>query len=207
MIKTFLLGLIVPLFLFASCQQAATDSTSKSNEASSIDSLTRQGKTPLAAENYASNNYAEIGWELMKNEGFGALKLGIINTNILQLLGSPDSTTTEVYWGADGAYHSDWIYTEKGIRVGLSRIGEDSSEESLKMMDRISIYAPCELTTQRGIGINASIEEVKQAYQKAIESTELQDDYLVAGSAYGGLVFTFKDDRVAAIFLGASAEW
>lgn len=204
--KTFLLALILPLVLFASCQQAGKDSTSNPKEASAIDSLKTNGKTPLAAENYASNNYAEIGWELMEKEGFGELKLGMVNTALIKLLGSPDSTTAEVFWGADGAYHSDWIYTEKGIRVGLSRIGEDSSEESLKMTDRISIYAPCELTTQRGIGINASIEEVKQAYQKAIENTELQDGYLVAGSAYGGLVFKFKNDRVEELFLGASAE-
>ncbi len=171
--KTFLLALILPLLLLSSCQQAGTDSTSKAKEASAIDSLKTKGETPLVAENYASNNYAEIGWELMKKEGFGALKLGMVSTNLMQLLGPPDSTSAEVYWGADGAYHSDWIYTEKGIRLGLSRIGDDSSEKSLKMMDRISIYAPCELTTARGIGVNASIAEVKQAYQKAIESTEL----------------------------------
>lgn len=204
--KTFLLALILPLLLFSSCQQAGTDSTSKAKEASAIDSLKTKGETPLVAENYASNNYAEIGWELMKKEGFGALKLGMVSTNLMQLLGPPDSTSAEVYWGADGAYHSDWIYTEKGIRLGLSRIGDDSSEKSLKMMDRISIYAPCELTTARGIGVNASIAEVKQAYQKAIESTELQDNYLVAGSVYGGLVFKFKNDRVEELFLGARAE-
>lgn len=197
---------MVPLVAFTSCQQAATDATSKSKAASSMDSLSSQGETPLAAENYASNTYAEIGWELMQKEGFGALKLGMVNTNVLQLLGSPDSTTTEVYWGADDAYHSDWIYAEKGIRIGLTRVGGDSSEESLKMIDRISIYAPCALTTARGIGINTRIEAVKQAYKKAIESSEVQGGYLVAGSVYGGLIFTFKNDQVETIFLGASAE-
>ena len=73
-------------------------------------------------------------------------------------------------------------------------------------MDRISIYAACELTTERGIGLNANIADVKQAYKKAIESTELEDDYLVAGSVYGGLIFKFKNDRVEEIFLGARAE-
>lgn len=198
--------LIFQVLLLASCQQIAKDSAANQKAEPAIDSLESKGKTPLAEENYRSNNYAEIGWELMQKEGFGALKLGMVNTGLIKLLGSPDSISTEVFWGADGAYHSHWIYIEKGIRVGLSRIGEDSSKNSSKMMDRISIYAPCELTTERGIGLNASIEDVKQAYKKAIESTDLQDDYLVAGSVYGGLIFKFKNDRVEEIFLGARAE-
>lgn len=206
MSKTLLMMLIFQVLLLASCQQVAKDSAANQKEESTIDSLTSKDKTPLTEENYASNSYAEIGWELMQKEGFGALKLGMVNTALIKLLGNPDSISTEVFWGADGAYHSHWIYTEKGIRVGLTRVGDDASENALKMMDRISIYAPCELTTERGIGLNASIADVKQAYKKAIESTELEDDYLVAGSVYGGLIFKFKNDRVEEIFLGARAE-
>ena len=60
----------------------------------------------------------------------------------------------------------------------------------------------------RNIGIGSSKDEVLHAYNKEINFTEndLEFDTIVAGTVYGGVIFTFKNNYVSSIFIGAAAE-
>lgn len=63
------------------------------------------------------------------------------------------------------------------------------------------------MKTKRNIGIGATLSEVKQAYSKALEGKTLYNNWLIAGTDYGGLMFEFGlDNKVKSIFLGAKVE-
>lgn len=161
----------------------------------------------LAEEIYESDAYDMIGWEIMGNEKFGELQLGLDTPQIITILGIPDQKTKEEYWGADGGYHSDWIYEKEGVILHINKIEEHpESEQYSKFIFAITIQAPSKLTTSRGIGIQSSITQVRNAYRKAIENPEINDGGLIAGTLYGGLAFDFKDGSVEKLFLGAMAE-
>jgi hypothetical protein len=71
----------------------------------------------------------------------------------------------------------------------------------------IKLVSPSRLATKRGIKIGSSIEEVSFAYAKEKDQEmSIPDQTFVAGSIYGGLIFTFDQGRVSEIFLGAAAE-
>ena len=59
----------------------------------------------------------------------------------------------------------------------------------------------------RGIHIGSTIVEVTTAYGKVENKEESESGKtFVAGSIYGGVIFTFTDGKVSQIFLGAAAE-
>ena len=71
----------------------------------------------------------------------------------------------------------------------------------------ITLTRPNAWKTRRGIGIGSTEREVMTAYGRDRErETSVPGKLLVAGTAYGGLVFTFHQGRVTRIFLGAAAE-
>lgn len=124
------------------------------------------------------------------------------------MLGKPDEQSERSVWAADGEEHQTWRYAARGIVLGM--IVED--EGSQQQIDRITISDSCRYRTTRGIGIGSSRREVLEAYRDGIapESGDRDegngDSTVVAGSLYGGIVFTITHGKVTAIFVGAGAE-
>jgi len=109
----------------------------------------------------------------------------------------------EQWWGADGLYHQTWSCPSKGVSFDMSSQRKGGS----KIITAITITAPSQLKTKRGIGIGSSEQEVIRAYNdvKDSEATRPKETF-VAGCVFGGLFFDFQNDKVVSIMLGAAAE-
>lgn len=71
----------------------------------------------------------------------------------------------------------------------------------------ITAGARCKLATTRGIKIGSTEAEVRKAYQDVENKEESEaGKSFVAGSIYGGVIFTLEKGRVVEIFMGAAAE-
>ena len=142
-------------------------------------------------------------FDLLYSEGFGDLKIGLSETEVVQILGEPESKGEQQFWGADGLYHQKWNYPQQGITLDMAA----ETEEGSAMISSIRVQAPSQLTTERGVGIGDSSAKVKQAYAaEEDEAAPISSDFFVAGSVYGGLIFEFENNRVKEMFLGAVAE-
>lgn len=140
---------------------------------------------------------------LLENESFGELKIDLTDQKVIQILGNPETKDKPVFWGATGLYHQKWYYPKQGITVVMA----SETEQSSQTVDSITIKSPSTLKTQRGIGIGDSYSEVKTVYaDQEDEAAPISSDYFVAGSVYGGLIFSFQDKQVIEMFLGAVAE-
>ncbi len=58
------------------------------------------------------------------------------------------------------------------------------------------------LCTNREICMGSSTKEVIKAYAGTLESTDPESESLIAGTVYGGLLFTFENNKLVYLFLG-----
>ena len=137
-------------------------------------------------------------------ESFGDIKLGQHYNETIKAVGNPDSKSKAVEWGADGLLHEDWTYKSKGLVLNMSS-DKTNVEGSLSIFS-ITATSPCSFKTKAGVGIGSSYIEVQKAYKKDIDAEATDKTQITVGSVYGGIIFTFKDDKVSTIFLGAAAE-
>jgi hypothetical protein len=149
--------------------------------------------TPVPADNLS----------FMQDERIGEFRLGLSEKELKQQLHCPVKRSDDVEWGTDGLYHQTWDCYEAGISFDMV----SDHKGGAKKVASITITAPSQLKTKRGIQIGSSEQAVIQAYQQEKDAEVSQPKELfVAGSAYGGLTFQLENDRVVSIFLGASAE-
>jgi hypothetical protein len=150
-----------------------------------------------------SNSSASEPFALMNSEAFGDLKLGMNAEQVLSILGVPETKSEIQLWEADGLHHQDWRYLQQGMTLNMT----SETPEGLKTVNSISMEAPGQLRTKGGIGLGDSWEAVERAYgnDRDPEFSEPGQTF-VAGSIYGGLIFSFQNNRVTKIFLGAAAE-
>jgi hypothetical protein len=132
----------------------------------------------------------------------GKLSLGLSQAEVYAILDCPVKRGEDQMWDADGLYHQEWEYSECGVILDMS----SKKHNGVKKIESITITAPSKLTTTKGIGIGSSREKVIAAYRAAWNKKQSREDYFVAGSVYGGLMFGFQDGKVINIFLGAAAE-
>lgn len=135
-------------------------------------------------------------------ESFGDIKIGQPHTETIKALGKPDKKSKAEEWGADGLMHEDWTYSSKGIVINFA--GDKGSAN--KTIFSINANAPCLFKTRAGMGIDNSYMEVQEAYKRDINAGTTNKEQITVGSIYGGIIFTFKNEKVTAVFLGAAAE-
>ena len=164
-------------------------------------SALKNGDSVPTSDILESNKLGELGFELMKNESVGEIRLGIEQTKILKLLGEPDYKSNSELWGADGEYHQEWKYTRKGINLDFILTADSSS-----IVDMITISEPCTLKTKRNIGIGNSMEDVQIAYKELIDIKSSNSKTIIAGTIYGGMIFSVENKIVKSIFVGAGGE-
>jgi hypothetical protein len=157
-------------------------------------------------EHSVKDYYSSAGFDLMLNESVGFLKNGLTDKESLQLLGRPEEKSKMQVMGYDDENHQTWYYTAKGIE--LEMIGDPNAQK----INTITIRSPCPFKTKRNIGIGSTKKELLNAYKKEIDlsgthpETDLGPDRFAAGTIYGGVFFSIKNDHVESIFIGAAAE-
>ncbi|GAB4192511.1 MAG: hypothetical protein Fur006_36990 [Coleofasciculaceae cyanobacterium] len=192
-------ALILPTQAEMVCQ--GTDLTESTLNVHKLSNGRVDGK--LFTEISESASKATDPFELMKSEGFGQLKLDLTAAQVIEILGSPETKGESNLWGADGLYHQDWYYPQQGITLNMA---SEKAQERQRVAS-IKLMSPSTLKTRRGIGIGDSYTKVIQAYKDEEErESSISSKSFVAGSIYGGLIFSFENGRVNEIFIGAAAE-
>jgi hypothetical protein len=135
-------------------------------------------------------------------EQIGKLHLGLAAQAVQQLIPGKPVLGPEELMGADGQYHQEWKYSQAGVILGM--VSEKKGGH--KTIDSITITSPSKLKTQRGIGIGSSAAAVAQAYGRFRNKEDSTPERFVAGSNFGGVIFSFQQGQVSSIFIGAAAE-
>lgn len=141
-------------------------------------------------------------FDLMRGEHLGALRIDLPEAAVQAALPCPVERGPEELWGADGAYHQQWDYPGCGVTLGMVSEKQGGS----KSVDYVEVASPSDLSTAQGIHIGSTWEQVVAAYEFHWNREDSGPDSFIAGSIYGGLIFTFADGKVERIFLGAAAE-
>ncbi|KIM12908.1 MAG: hypothetical protein KU38_03030 [Sulfurovum sp. FS08-3] len=143
----------------------------------------------------------ESSW--LESETIGDFSMEMEEKSLKEKLICDFKRDKEQWWGADGLYHQTWSCPSRGIDFDMSSQRKGGS----KIITRITITAPSQLKTKRGIGIGSSEQEVIRAYNNVKESQATRPkETFVAGSVFGGLFFDFQNGKVVSIMLGAAAE-
>jgi hypothetical protein len=136
-------------------------------------------------------------------EPIGKLRLGLSEGEVKKAIPCTRKRGPEQLWGADGAYHQEWVYADCGITLGM--VSEKTGAP--KEVESITVVSPSDLSTKSGIRIGSTEQEVMKAYASHWNKEDsTPSTSFVAGSVYGGLMFDFDAGKVSRIFLGAAAE-
>jgi len=136
-------------------------------------------------------------------ERIGTLRLGLPAGEVPSLASCPPAKGKDVYEGATGEYVQSWKMPGCGLQLKMSGPRKGGN----KTIAAITVTAPSDLATRRGIHIGSTEAEVLAAYgrYRDAEGTKPGKSF-VAGSVFDGLMVAFKNGRVVEIFLGAAAE-
>lgn len=135
--------------------------------------------------------------DLAAKETIGELRLGLPDSEVVEILGEVESKSENIMWGEDGRYHQDWSYPQQGITL-------DMVGETTKRAENILIEAPCSWQTSRGIGIGSSWEAVEEKYAAEIDPALQQEVALraiLAGDLSSGIEFVFSGGGLSSIAL------
>ena len=186
--RRILMPCALSLLLLSGCSQlGGINGASQQNTAASVKiSETSQSSVMSQAEG--------------TNEDF--LKLGITGKTVIDNLGEAETKSDTQKWEADGLEHQTWIYASKGIEFDM--VNSDNGQA----VNMIAITDPSNYKTDKGICIGSLYEDVLEAYKENIDQNELKSDKseIIAGSVYDGIIFTFENNKVSRIFIGAAAE-
>ncbi|MFV8753124.1 hypothetical protein ACNOYE_21455 [Nannocystaceae bacterium ST9] len=160
-------------------------------------------------ETGGTGELAEFGedeiFAFLAGEAIGELRLDMPASEVVDLLGDPAEKGAIEEQGATGAFVQSWRYGAIGLQLDMHA----PTRRGAQTLGGVILTAPSELKTKRGISIGSSWAEVVKAYAdvQTHDAFELDDQSsFVAGSVYGGLIFSFEGDAVSAIFMGAAAE-
>ncbi|MCA9642525.1 MAG: hypothetical protein H6718_16195 [Polyangiaceae bacterium] len=143
-----------------------------------------------------------------KSESIGGFSSGTTSDDVISKLGEPDSRPARVEEGASGEFVVSWKWQAQGI---LLEMASPSADGPLSVRG-LSIRAPSQLKTSKGIGIGASRADVERAYQglgwkAGDDGIAPQPNEFLIGTVYGGTRFRFDGDaKVESIEVGAWAE-
>lgn len=141
--------------------------------------------------------------KLIEDEGLGKITLRLKADALITSLGKPEGKGKDVMWEAIGEWVQEWRYPAQGLELHMA----SETKGGAKSVLTITATAPCKLATKKGIKIGSSIAEVTKAYQDVQDKEQsVPRKSFVAGSIYGGVIFSFKDGKVVQIFVGAAAE-
>jgi len=135
-------------------------------------------------------------------ESFGETKIDQKAEDLIKLLGEPDKKDKAMEWEADGLMHQNWVFMKVGLQFDMTW----EATSPVKTIASINADIPNNWKTKAGMGIGNTYTEVQNAYKRDIDKESTTKEQIVVGSVYGGIIFTFKNDKVIHVFLGAAAE-
>jgi hypothetical protein len=145
----------------------------------------------------------DAAWKMLKAERLGELRLELPEKDVLKLLGKPGKQSKTVLQEADGMYVQTWSYPSKGLEFTMGA----EKKAGPKTIATITVFAPCTLSTKKGIKIGSAETEARKAYAAwADKESASEKGVFVAGSVYGGIIFNFTKGKVTRMFFGAAAE-
>ncbi|MCC6883499.1 MAG: hypothetical protein IT576_15195 [Verrucomicrobiales bacterium] len=151
----------------------------------------------------------DLSVRLLKADSIAGIKFEMTEGEVRQIMGEAEEVGEEVANEVTGGFSTDWRYPSKKLTIWM----ESEQKGGAKTVSSVHIEEGSLLRTSGGIGIGASLNEVKLAYG-AYESHESEpgttspdEPYsFVAGSIYGGVIFQIENRTVKEIFIGAGAE-
>lgn len=148
-------------------------------------------------------SFAADEFALLREEQMGNLRIDTPETEVKKNVHCALKRGPNKFGPGDGLYHQNWEYRSCGITLDM--VSEEKG--TLKSIGSITIVSPSTLTTKKGIRIGSTEQEVIKAYKSYWnrEDSEIWKKF-VAGSIYGGLIFSFRNGKVSSMFLGAAAE-
>lgn len=162
------------------------------------------GGSDVPAEDPAPRAIAS--WD---QETFGALGLELPEAEVVAALGEPDVRPPYEEMAATGEVVAQWTWASKGVAIEMREAGGGKPA----VVNTLTLTAPASYRSGHGrVGIGSTFDEVFAAYADLPvgEEDDPRDpssrDELTIGSIYGGLMFTFENERVTHIFMGAGAE-
>ena len=151
----------------------------------------------------SSFSYAADEFTLLKKEQIGNLRIDMPETEVRKTVHCTLKRGPDKLWGADGLYHQKWNYAKCGLVLDMV----SEKKNTPKSIGSITIVRPSDLGTIKGVKIGSTENEVVKAYQSDWNREDSEKGKtFVAGSIYGGLIFSFRNGKVSSIFLGAAAE-
>lgn len=152
--------------------------------------------------------------ERLGEERLGDLSLGLPMAEVMKILGPADEVGEPFEEGATGDIVTSYAWKKKGIRIDSARSSVEpdpnpagSAPTMIEYARSIDVSAPFSGKTRRGVAIGALEADVVRAYAETLDpEASRQGEKVVAGSLFGGIIFTIEGGRVTSIFLGAAAE-
>ena len=197
--KKAAVSLLVSLLILA----MAGCSTSASGNAQTPSAKPTQVQTATPKAEPTPKDYEQIGFDLMGAESLGQLQLDMSETLLKGKIGNPDKKSKAVVWGSDSLEHATWTYSKLGLEIDMQKEPNSKAEY---VVYSIFAKAPCTYATQRGIKIGDKKDAVLAAYKDEVNAEMTNDESIVLGSVFGGVIVSVKNGLVTEIFIGASAE-
>jgi|SRR6185312_1395249 len=198
-----LLGLTVFALVVYGCNSSSSNENKSGTNQDALGNKTITAKVDsmaLPPEHYTKKG-DDIGFELMDSEKLGDIKIGMPKEQVIKLLGHPEIQTDTSIDQANAMLSQGWSYKKKGIAMSM----EGESYAELKIMN-IAITHPCTYKLKRRIGIGSTVQEIKDAYPRALNKEQSSDSLILLGSVYGGIQFIIHNNKVDTLFIGATAE-
>jgi len=192
------IGLVVLLVSLAGCYENSASKSASEVAATQVEFIPAStGESVILTDEELDE------FSLIRNESIGGLKVDMTISEFISLLPCSVEKGEPVLWEGIGEIIQEWNYADCGVKIQLSTIDADVPQA----VSSITVVEPSEFKTARDIGIGSSEEAVFAAYEDQVDPTisELGETF-VAGSIYGGLVFTFNEGNVVKMFLGGGAE-
>lgn len=195
-IKSLLLGLISSSLF--SCQIGGN---SQIKEYNAISQHKEAANVEQIIETTSQELLTNKGFDLMSTERVGAIKFGLTSKQVIELIGEPDKIEEPFMSEVDGETYQHFYYRSKGVFLSFVL-----KSDSIKEVRLIEIKAPCSLMTSRNIGIGSSQSEVIDAYKEYVNTEFSDSSEIVAGSLYGGIVFSIQNQKVKSIYIGPTGD-
>jgi hypothetical protein len=149
------------------------------------------------------SDYDSMGWQLVETESLFILNNASNASEVITQIGEPEEKSKLELWGADGLEHQTWYYRSTGLEIDFF-----TDDTKTQIAGSIIISYPSVLKLTRGIGIGSTKDDVIKAYKKEINLKNEWggQDMIVAGTEFGGVIFSFENNKVSTIFIGSAAE-
>lgn len=178
-------------FVVAACTQGSPPAT---DAGETTISTTATSKTDSGSAS------TSLGW---REERLGGVGPGSTDAEVTKLLGKPAKASPAQEEGATGELATVWDYPEAGVNLVLAA----STKEGPFRVRNLSIAAPSQLKTSKGIGVGSSRAAVERAYAPDLNKELSNDALVVVGTdMYEGIKIRIDNGVVSSITLGGDGE-